>query len=100
MTYGDFKDLNSRTAADKVLCVKTFNIAKNKKYDKYQPGLASMVFNFFDKKTSGGAIKKEIMQNEELAKNYANQLLENFSKEKYIHRLYTIFGMLVLQICK
>ena len=87
MTYEDFKDLNSRTAADKVLCVKTFNIAKNKKYDKYQPGLASMVFNFFDKKTSGGAIKKEITQNEELAKNYANQLLENFSKEKYIHRL-------------
>ena len=55
---------------------------------------------FLVKKTSGGAIKKEIMQNEELAENYAYQLLENFSKEKYIHRLYTIFGMLVLQICK
>ena len=58
MAYEDFKDLNSRTAADKVLCVKTFNIAKNKKYDGYQRGLASMVFNFFDKKASGGAIKK------------------------------------------
>ena len=87
MTYKDFKDLNSRTATDKVLCVKTFNIAKNKKYDGYQRELASMVFNFFDKKTSGGAVKKEIMQNEELAKNYANQLLENLSKEKNIHCL-------------
>ena len=46
-----------------------------------------MVFNFFDKKTSDEAIKKEIMQNEELAKNYANQLLEKFSKEKYVHCL-------------
>ena len=54
---------------------------------------------FFDKKISGGAITKEIMKNEELAKNYANQLLENLSKEKYIIHLQTIFGMLVLQIC-
>ena len=28
MTYGDFKDLNRRTAADNVLRDKTFNIAK------------------------------------------------------------------------
>ena len=46
-----------------------------------------MVFNFFVKKDSGGAVKKQIMRNEELAKNYANQLLKNLSKEKYIHRL-------------
>ena len=58
MTHEDFKDLNSRTAAVKILCVKTFNIAQNKKYDKCQRGIASMVFNFIDKKTSGGAIKK------------------------------------------
>ena len=40
MTYGDFKDLLD----------KTFNIAKNLKYDGYQRGLASMVYNSFDKK--------------------------------------------------
>ena len=33
MVYGDFKDLNRRTAADKVLRDKAFNIAKNPKYD-------------------------------------------------------------------
>ena len=33
MAYGDFKDLNRRTAADKVLRDKAFNIAKNPKYD-------------------------------------------------------------------
>ena len=36
MAYGDFKGLNSRTAADKVLRDKTFNIAKNPKDDGYQ----------------------------------------------------------------
>ena len=87
MTYEDFKDLNSRTAADKVLCVKTFNVAKNKKSDGYHRGLASVVFNFFDKKTLGGAIKIETMENEELSKNHANQLLENLNNQKYIHRL-------------
>ena len=50
MAYGDFKDLNRRTTADKVLHDKAFNIAKNPKNDGYQRGLASTVFNFFDKK--------------------------------------------------
>ena len=34
---------------------KAFNVAKNRKYDKYQCGLASMVCKFFDKRKSGGA---------------------------------------------
>ena len=36
MAYRGFKNLNRRTAADKVLCDKAFNIAKNPKYDGYQ----------------------------------------------------------------
>ena len=59
MAYGDFKDLNRRTAADKVLCDKTFNIVKNPKYGEYQRGVASMAYKFFDKKASGGTVKKE-----------------------------------------
>ena len=50
MAYGDFKDLARRTAADKVLREKAFNIAINLKYDGYQRGLTSMVYQFFDKK--------------------------------------------------
>ena len=38
MADGDFKDLNGRTIADKVLRDKAFNIAKNLKYDGYQRG--------------------------------------------------------------
>ena len=41
--YGDFKDFVRRTAFDKFLRDKAFNIAKNRKYDRCQRGLASMV---------------------------------------------------------
>ena len=44
MAYEDFKDLTRRTASDKIFCDKTFNIAKNPKYNGYQRGLASMVY--------------------------------------------------------
>ena len=33
MAYGDFKDLARRTASDKVLRDKAFNIVKNPEYD-------------------------------------------------------------------
>ena len=44
MVYGDFKDLNRRTASDETLRDTAFNIAKNPKYDRYQRGLVSMVY--------------------------------------------------------
>ena len=50
MVYRDFKDLTGRTATDKVLRDKVFNIAKNPKYDGYQRGLSSMVYNFLIKR--------------------------------------------------
>ena len=50
MAYGEFKDLAKRTAADKVLRDKAFNIANDPKYDGYQRGLASMVYKFLIKR--------------------------------------------------
>ena len=97
MVYGDFKDLTRRTASNKILCHKAFNIAKNPKYDGYQSSLASMVYKFFDKKTSGSSIKIENMSDQQ--KSYTNQLLENSRKEKFNHLLYTIFGLLISLIC-
>ena len=38
MTYESLKDLTRKTATDKLLCDKAFNIAKNPKYDGYQRG--------------------------------------------------------------
>ena len=61
------RDLTRRTACDKVLRGKAFNIAKNPKYDGYERGIASMVYKFFDTKASGSDIKNEIISNKELA---------------------------------
>ena len=57
IAYEDFKDLARRITSDKVLKDEAFNIAINPKYDGYQRGLASMVYNFFDKKTHSSRIK-------------------------------------------
>ena len=38
---------------EKVLRDKAFNIAKDPKYDEYQRGLASMVYNFLIKSRKG-----------------------------------------------
>ena len=50
MAYEDFRDLTRRTAFDKTLRDKAFNIAKNTKYDGYQRGIASLVYQFFGEK--------------------------------------------------
>ena len=46
--FGDFKNVTRRTASD--------NIAENPKYE-YQVELASMVYNFLYKKSSGAAVR-------------------------------------------
>ena len=90
MAYGDFKCLAKRTASDKVLRDKAFNIARNTTYDRYQRGHASMVYKFFNKiykffnkKTSVGVVAtlanksvtdNKVKQNQQLAK-------ENLKKE-------------------
>ena len=56
MAYGNFKDLTRRTASDKKLHHKAFNSPKNPKHNGYQHWVASMVYNFFNKKISGGAV--------------------------------------------
>ena len=49
MGYRGFKDFARRTASDKVLRDKAFNIAKYPKYDGYQRGLAPMILKFLIK---------------------------------------------------
>ena len=67
MSYGDFKNLTRRTASDRILHHRAFNIAKNPKYDWYQRGVASVVYKFFEKKTfSGSDVKNEKISNKEL----------------------------------
>ena len=53
MPYGKYKDLTKRTESDKFLRDKVFKIASNPKHEGYQRGLASMVYKFSDKKSTG-----------------------------------------------
>ena len=47
-----------RKSSDKILRDKAFDNAKNPKYDQYQRGSASMIYEFFDKKTSAKRANK------------------------------------------
>ena len=95
MAYGDFKDLKRRTACDKILRDKAFNIAKNPKYDRYQRGLASMVYKFFDKKSTGSGVNIPLEFIEQLTKELQKPIIKKFQKEKFILDLKIIFRVLI-----
>ena len=59
MAYGKSKYLAKRIQSDKVLRDKAFKIASDPKYDGYQRGLASMVYKFSDKRSSGSGVDAE-----------------------------------------
>ena len=81
MAYGNFKDLARRAASDKILRDKAFKIPKNPKYDGYQRGLPSMVYKFFDKKTSGSGIT-DFKPNYQLANELHKLIIRKFKKRK------------------
>ena len=81
MAYGDFKDI-ARTASDKVLRDKAFNIDKNPKYDGYQRGFASMVYKFFDKKSKGIGVNIPLEFNEQLVEEQQKPIIRKFKKRK------------------
>ena len=100
MAYGDFKDLARRTASDKSLRDKAFNIAKIHKYHGYQRRLASMVYKVFDKKSSGSGVNmhanNKIKQNYQLAEELHKPIIRKFfKKEQFIQDLKIIFGVLI-----
>ena len=82
MVFGDFRDFTRRTASDKILRDKAFNIAKNLKYTGYQLGLASMVFKLFDKKSSGSCIKYGNMSDQQLVEEFHKPVITKFNKRK------------------
>ena len=55
-----------------------------------------MIYKVFYKETSGSGIKS--MPNQQLVKEL-DQLFENLEKEKCIHHLKIVFGVLIQLIC-
>ena len=81
MAYGKSNDLTKRTQSDKALRDKAFKIAKNPKCDGYQRGLASMIYKFFDKKSSGSGITA-IEPDYQLANELHKPMIRKFKKRK------------------
>ena len=87
MAYGDFKDLTRRTASDKVLHDKAFNIVKNPKYDGYQHDLASILYNFLIKKVSATrALSETLARRNKFAGIFIKK--ENISKKELAKEVY------------
>ena len=92
--YANNKDLLNRTQADKILRYKAYGIANNPQNDGYQRGLASMVYNFFDRKASSpdrktvgsGTTKSSSLEpvNEtiKLANELHKPIIRKFNKQK------------------
>ena len=88
LTYGDFKALARKTASDKVLRDKAFNIAKNSRYEGYQRGFASMVYKFFDKKlaslpdksVSGRGVNINVKPSKQLSVELKKLIIRNLKK--------------------
>ena len=78
MAYGDFKDLKRITPSDKILGDKAFNIAKYPEYNEYQKGLASMVYKFFDKKSTGSGVNIPLEFNGQLAEELHTPIIRKF----------------------
>ena len=57
---------------------KEYNEAKNRKYNGYQRGIASMVYNFFDKKVSGKGIENEDILDQQSAENLYKPITRKF----------------------
>ena len=78
--YADHKDLINRTEADKFLRDKAYDIAINPEYDGYQRGFVSMVYKFFDKKSTGSGIARD--SSSILANELHKPLIKRFDKRK------------------
>ena len=80
MAYENSKDLVKRTRPDKILRDKAIKVVSDWKYDGYQTGLPSMVYKFFDKKSSGSDIVNE--PNYQLANELHKLIIRKFKKRE------------------
>ena len=71
---------SKRAQSDKDLRDKPFKIADDPKYDGYQTELASMVYKFFDKKSSGSGVATE--PNYQLANELHKQIIRKSKRRK------------------
>ena len=72
--------MTKRTQSDEFLRDKVFKIGSDPKYDWYQRGLASMVYKFFDKKSTVSGIKS--MSNKKIADELQQPIISKFKRRR------------------
>ena len=87
------EDSTKRAQLDKYLREKVFKIASDPKHDGYQKGLASLVYKFFDDKSSVSGVDAE--PNYQLVNELHREIIRNLRDKKSIHPSETIFGLLI-----
>ena len=73
-------EMHLKTASNKVLRNKAFNIAKHPKYDGYLRELASMIYKIFAKNSNGSSVNIEVKHNEQLAEELHKPIIGKFKK--------------------
>ena len=68
MAYGDFKVPRITVSDNLIKCY----MKKCLKLLKIEKGLASLIYNFFERKSSGGAAKREFISTQQLAEQLKN----------------------------
>ena len=58
-----------------------------------------MLYKFFDKNISDGAIKGTIISNQKLAEKLHKAIIRKLGKSKVYILLKTVFGVLILWVC-
>ena len=75
--------MSRRTATDKALRDKAFNIARNTRNTAgCQGGLVSMVYKYFNKNTLGDTFKTGIMLKQQLVEEFHEPISRKFEKRK------------------
>ena len=68
--YAKYKDVENRLISDQKLRNRAYDIASNPKYDGYQRGLASMVYEFFDSKVDPLDKKNKVQKEVKVRQRY------------------------------
>ena len=97
MAYGKSKNLAKRTQSDKILQDEAFKIPSDSKYDGYQRDLASMIYEFFDKKSSVSVVANE--PNYQLVNELCKNIIGKFKKrEAYSSFRDKIWGVVLVDM--
>ena len=99
--YAKYRDRLNRKKSDVALKNKALKITMDPRINGYQRGLASMVYNFFDKRTKGSGLNynKKLNENKALAEEHHKPIIKNFKRRKYILHLKIMFGVLTWLKC-